>query len=109
MFCKSNCNTRHNKLSHAHPATSLSPKNVNSNSSSNDFSGIKPGHDNQGGRESSGKRNVLQFLCNFSSIDQKRAGWGLRGELIDLGAAFGTEGQSRQAHEGPERKIRGKE
>ena len=83
-------------LSHAHLATSLSPKNVNSNSSSNDFSGIKPGHDNQGGRESSGKRNVLQFLCNFSSIDQKRAGWGLRGELIDLGAAFGTE-QAEQA------------
>ena len=27
---------------------------------------------------------MLQFLCNFSSIDQKRAGGGLRGELIDL-------------------------
>ena len=80
-------------------------ENVNSNSS-NDFSGIKPGHDNRGG----GKRNVLQFLCNFSSIDQKRAGGGLRGELIDLGAALPLGQRDRlQAHEGPERKIREKE
>ena len=75
-------------------------ENVNSNSS-NDFSGIKPGHDNRGG----GKRNVLQFLCNFSSIDQKRARGGLRGELIDLGAALPLGQRSRllQAHEGPEK------
>ena len=50
------------------PGAKLVSENVNSNSS-NDFSGIKPGRDNRGG----GKRNVLQFLCNFSSIDQKRA------------------------------------
>lgn len=74
-------------------------ENVNSNSS-NDFSGIKPGHDNRGG----GKRNVLQFLCNFSSIDQKRARGGLRGELIDFRAAFlWDRGARLQAHEGPEK------
>ena len=86
------------------PGQKLVSENVNSNSS-NDFSGIKPGRDNRGG----GKRNVLQFLCNFSSIDQKRAGGGLGGELIDLGAALPLGQRGRQAHEGPERKIRGKE
>ena len=47
---------------------------------------------------------MLQFLCNFSSIDQKRARGGLRGELIDFRAAFlWDRGARLQAHEGPEK------
>ena len=66
------------------PGQKLVSENVNSNSS-NDFSGIKPGRDNQGGE---GK----EMCSNFSAISAQLTRKGLRrrpeGELIDLGAAL---------------------
>ena len=95
MFCRSNWNTRPNKLSHAHPFADVRPlrKNVNS-----DFSRIKSSHVKQPGE---GIGAGKEMCSNFSAIPTQLT---RKGPLGANRPAFGTE-----AHEGLELKMREKE